>query len=124
MDREQLIEAISGLTLLEVSELVKDLEDKFGVSAAAPVAVAAGPAVAGGAEPGEDKTEFDVVLTEAGAEKVKVIKVVREATALGLKESKELVDGAPSTIKEAIPKEDAEKLVEALKEAGATAEMK
>lgn len=125
MDKAQLIEAIEKMSVLELAELVKELEDKFGVSAAAPVAVAAAPAAGGGGgEAAEEKTEFDVVLKGAGAEKIKVIKVVREVTGLGLKEAKELVDGAPNTVKEAMPKEDAEKLVEQLKEVGADVEMK
>ena len=126
MTKAEIIEAISNMSVLELSELVKEMEETFGVSAAAPVAVAAAPAAAdaGAADAGEEKTEFDVVLKEIGSEKIKVIKVVREATGLGLKEAKELVDSAPKTVKEAMPKADAEKLVEALKEVGATAELK
>ena len=126
MSKEELIEAISNMTVLELSELVKALEEKFGVSAAAPVAVAAvaGPAAAPAAVEEEEQTEFDVVLKEIGPEKIKVIKVVREQTGLGLKEAKDVVDGAPSTVKEALQKEDAEKLVAAFKEVGATAELK
>lgn len=125
----KLIEDIKGLTVLELSELVKALEEEFGVSAAAPVAVAAvAPAAggAGGAEaaPAEEKTEFDVVLKDVGPEKIKVIKVVREVTGLGLKEAKDLVEGAPSTIKEGLPKEEAQKVIEKFKEAGATCELK
>lgn len=122
----QLIEEIKGLTVLELSELVKALEEEFGVSAAAPVAVAAAPAAgaAGAAAPAEEKTEFDVVLKEVGAEKIKVIKVVREVTGLGLKEAKDMVDGAPSTVKEGISKEDANAIVEKFKEVGATCELK
>lgn len=116
---EKLIAEIEKLTVLELADLVKAIEEKFGVSAAAAV-VAAGPAVAAAAE---EKTEFDVVLKEAGANKISVIKVVREATGLGLKEAKDLVDAAPKTVKEALPKEEAEKLVAAIKEAGAVAEM-
>jgi len=125
MDKAQIIEAIEQMNVLELAELVKELEDKFGVSAAAPVAVAAAPAAGGGdaAEAAEEKTEFDVVLKAAGQEKIKVIKVVREATGLGLKEAKELVDGAPNKIKEGISKEDAEKLVASLKEVGAEVEL-
>ena len=121
----KLIEDVKSLTVLELSELVKALEEEFGVSAAAPVAVAAAPA-AGGAAPAaaEEKTEFDVVLKAAGANKIAVIKVVREATGLGLKEAKEIVDNCPKTLKEAVSKEDAEKIVNDLKEAGATAEIK
>jgi len=125
MDNKQILDAIKEMNVLELSELVKDIEETFGVSAAAPVAVAAaGAPAADGAAAAEEKTEFDVVLKAAGAEKIKVIKVVREATGLGLKEAKELVDGAPSTIKEALGKDDAEKLVTSLKEAGADVEMK
>jgi len=116
-----LVEEVKGLTVLELSELVHTLEDVFGVSAAA--AAVAAPAAAA-AEAVEEKTEFDVILKEAGASKLNVIKVVRAATGLGLKEAKEKVDNCPSTLKEAISKEDAEKLVAELKEAGAVAEMK
>ena len=112
------------MSVLELAELVKELEDKFGVSAAAPVAVAAAPAAGGAAEAAEEKTEFDVVLKAAGAEKIKVIKVVREVTGLGLKEAKELVDNAPSTVKEGISKDDAAKLEASLKEVGADVEVK
>jgi large subunit ribosomal protein L7/L12 len=124
MDKAQIIEAIEKMSVLELAELVKELEEKFGVSAAAPVAVAAAAAPAAAAEAAEEKTEFDVVLKVIGAEKIKVIKVVREATGLGLKEAKDLVDGAPSTIKEALPKAEAEKLAAALKEVGAEVEVK
>lgn len=116
-----LVAEIEKLSVIELSDLVKAIEEKFGVSAAA--AVVAGPAVAGAAA-AEEKSEFDVVLKDAGATKIAVIKVVREATGLGLKEAKDLVDAAPKTVKEAMPKEDAEKLVEALKGAGAMAELK
>ncbi|HEY8420514.1 MAG TPA: 50S ribosomal protein L7/L12 [Thermoclostridium sp.] len=123
----KLIEEIKGLTVLELSELVKALEEEFGVSAAAPVAVAAAP-VAGGAAaeaaPVEEKTEFNVILKDVGPEKIKVIKVVREVTGLGLKEAKDLVDGAPSTVKEGVSKEEAESMVAKFKEAGATCELK
>lgn len=124
MDNKQILEAIKEMNVLELSELVKDIEETFGVSAAAPVAVAAAAPAAEGGAAAEEKTEFDVVLKAAGAEKIKVIKVVREATGLGLKEAKELVDGAPSTIKEALGKDEAEKLTTSLKEAGADVEMK
>ena len=123
MTKEEMIQAIEQMTVLELSELVKALEEKFGVSAAAPVAVAA----AAGAAPAaaaEEQTEFDVVLTNAGAGKINVIKVVREATGLGLKEAKELVDGAPKAIKEKIAKADADALKAKLEEAGATVEVK
>ena len=116
-----LVEEVKGLTVLELSELVHTLEEVFGVSAAA--AAVAGPAVAAVAEV-EEKTEFDVILKSAGASKLNVIKVVRAATGLGLKEAKEIVDNAPKTLKEGISKEDAEKLVADLKEAGAEAELK
>ena len=117
-----LVEEVKGLTVLELSELVHTLEEVFGVSAAA--AAVAAPAAGGAAEAAEEKTEFDVILKNAGASKLNVIKVVRAATGLGLKEAKEKVDNCPSTLKEAISKEDAEKLVAELKEAGAVAEMK
>ncbi|MBQ7386259.1 MAG: 50S ribosomal protein L7/L12 [Ruminococcus sp.] len=116
-----IIETLKGLTVLELSELVHAVEEEFGVSAAAAVAVA-GPAVAAAAE--EEKTEFDVVLKSAGANKIAVIKAVREATGLGLKEAKEVVDGAPKTLKEAISKDDAEALKAKLEEAGAEVEIK
>ena len=116
-----IIEELKVLTVLELAELVKAVEEEFGVSAAAAVAVAA-PAAGGAAA--EEKTEFDVVLAAAGSEKIKVIKVVREITGLGLKEAKELVDGAPSNIKEGVEKEEAEKIAEKLKEVGATIEIK
>ena len=117
-----LVEEVKGLTVLELSELVHTLEEVFGVSAAA--AAVAAPAAGGAAEAAEEKTEFDVILKDAGASKLNVIKVVRAATGLGLKDAKDLVDNCPKTLKEAISKEDAEKLVAELKEAGATAEMK
>ncbi len=118
---EKLVEEIEKLSVIELSDLVKAIEEKFGVSAAAAV-VAAGP-VAAGAAGAEEKTEFNVVLKDAGATKIAVIKAVREATGLGLKEAKDLVDSAPKTVKEGASKEDAEKLVEALSAAGATAVM-
>lgn len=118
----KLIEDVKALTVLELSELVKALEEEFGVSAAAPVAVAAAPAAAAAAV--EEKTEFDVILTEAGEKKINVIKVVREVTGLGLKEAKDLVDGAPKAIKEKISKADAEDLKKKLEEAGAKVEVK
>ncbi len=126
MDKAKIIEAIESMSVLELAELVKELEEKFGVSAAAPVAVAAAgaPAAAGGGEAEEEKTEFDVVLKAVGQEKIKVIKAVREATGLGLKEAKDLVDSAPSTVKEAIPKADAEKLAASLTDVGAEVEVK
>lgn len=118
-----LIEEIKGLTVLELSELVKELEEVFGVSAAAPVAVAAAAPVAGGAA-AEEKTDFDVVLTAAGDKKLDVIKVVREITGLGLKEAKDLVEGAPKAIKEGAPKAEAEELKAKLTAAGASVELK
>ena len=118
-----MIEEIKALTVLELSELVKAIEEEFGVSAAAPVAVMAGGAAAGGAA-AEEKTEFDVVLADAGAEKIKVVKVVKDITGLGLKEAKEMVDGAPKTIKEAASKEDAEDIKAKLEEVGAKVELK
>jgi large subunit ribosomal protein L7/L12 len=126
MTHQEILEAIEKMSVLELSELIKAIEDKFGVSAAAPVAVAAaGPAAAAAAAPAEEeKTEFDVVLKDVGAEKIKVIKVVRELTGLGLKEAKDVVDGAPSTLKEGVAKEEAENIVAKLKEVGATAELK
>ncbi|MEN9659507.1 MAG: hypothetical protein RL571_2972 [Pseudomonadota bacterium] len=120
LTKDDILEAVSALTVMELNELVKAFEEKFGVSAAA-VAVA-GPAAAGAAV--EEKTEFDVILTGAGTNKVGTIKIVRELTGLGLKEAKDLVDGAPKSLKEGISKADAEAMVKKLIEAGATAEMK
>ena len=125
MTREEMISAIESMTVLELNELVKALEEKFGVSAAAPVAVAAAPAAAAAAPAAEEKTEFDVVLKEAGAEKIKVIKVVREVVSgLGLKEAKEIVDGAPKTLKEGVSKEAAEEIKKKFADVGATVEIK
>ena len=120
---EKLIEDVKGLTVLELSELVSALEDEFGVSAAAPVAVAAAPGAAGG-DAAAEKTEFDVVLKEVGDQKIKVIKVVRELTGLGLKEAKALVDGAPKTVKEGVAKDEAEEMKSKIEEVGATVELK
>jgi len=121
--KEQVIEFIEKMSVLELAGMVKELEEKFGVSAAAPVAAAAaGPAAAG--EAVEEKTEFDVVLTAIGEKKINVIKVVRAITGLGLKEAKDLVDGTPNTVKEAVSKEEAEGIKTQLEEAGATAELK
>ena len=120
MNKDQIIEAIKAMSVLELNELVKACEEEFGVSAAAPVAVA-GAAAAGAAE---EQTEFDVVLAEVGSEKIKVIKAVREITGLGLKEAKELVDGAPGTIKEACEKGEAEAIKSQLEEVGAKVELK
>ena len=117
-----LVEEVKGLTVLELSELVHTLEEVFGVSAAA--AAVAAPAAGGAAEAAEEKTEFDVILKDAGASKLNVIKVVRAITGLGLKDAKDLVDNCPKTLKEAVSKEDAEQIVAKLKEAGAEAEMK
>ncbi|WP_082236354.1 50S ribosomal protein L7/L12 [Anaeromassilibacillus senegalensis] len=119
----KLIEDVKALTVLELSELVKALEEEFGVSAAAPVAVAAAP-VAGAAPAAEEKTEFDVILKGAGANKIAVIKVVREITGLGLKEAKEVVDGAPKAVKEGISKDDADAISKKLTDAGAEVEVK
>ena len=121
-NKEQFIEDIKAMTVLELADLVKALEAEFGVSAAATAVAVAGPAAA--AEEVEEKTEFDVVLKSFGAEKIKVIKVAREQLGLGLKEAKEIVDGAPSTLKEGVSKEEAEKLAEAFKAVGAEIEIK
>jgi large subunit ribosomal protein L7/L12 len=121
MTREEIIQAIKSMTVLELNDLVKACEEEFGVSAAAPVAAAGAAAAAPAAE---EKTEFDVVLASAGSEKIKVIKVVRELTGLGLKEAKEVVDGAPKTLKEGVSKEDAEGIKAKLAEVGATVEIK
>ena len=122
---QEIVEKIEKLTLLEASELKKALEDKFGVTAAAPVVMGGMmPAAGGGAAVAEEKTEFSVVLKSAGAQKINVIKVVRAATGLGLKEAKDLVDGAPKSVKEGVNKDDAAKLKKELEEAGATVELK
>jgi large subunit ribosomal protein L7/L12 len=123
--KAEILDAIAGMTVLELSELIKEMEDKFGVSAAAAaVAVAAAPAAGGAAAAAEEKTEFTVVLASAGEKKVEVIKVVRAATGLGLKEAKDLVDGAPKPVKEGISKADADALKKQLEDAGATVEVK
>ena len=122
MTKEEIMQAIENMTVLELPELVKDMEEKFGVSAAAPVAVAAAPAAGGAAA--EEKSEFDVILASAGDKKIGVIKVVREVTGLGLKDAKALVDGAPAPVKEGVAKADAEALKAQLEEAGATVELK
>ena len=126
MTREELVKAIEEMSVLELSELVKELEEKFGVSAAAPAMAMPMMAMpgAGAAAAEEEKTEFDVVLTDHGANKINVIKVVREITGLGLKEAKELVDNAPKPLKEGVSKEEADKIVEQFKEVGATVEVK
>lgn len=123
--KEEILDAIGAMSVLELSQLIKDMEEKFGVSAAAAVAVAAGPAAAGpAAAPAEEQTEFTVMLLAAGEKKVEVIKVVRAATGLGLKEAKDLVDGAPKAVKEAINKADAAALKKQLEDAGAKVEVK
>jgi large subunit ribosomal protein L7/L12 len=126
MERAQILEAISNMSVLELSQLIKDVEEKFGVSAAAAVAVAApaGGAAAGGAAKVEEKTEFTVVLTATGDNKVNVIKAVREVTSLGLKEAKDLVDGAPKPVKEGVSKADADAVAKKLTDAGAKVEIK
>ena len=123
-DLNKFVEEIKTLTLVEVSELVKLLEEEFGVSAAAPVAVAAAPVAGAAAPAAEEKTEFNVVLKEAGANKIAVIKAVREITSLGLSEAKALVDGAPATVKENVPTKEAKDMEAKLKEAGASVELK
>lgn len=125
VSKEEVIEFIAGMSVLELSELIKELEEKFGVSAAAPVAVAAVAAPAeGGAAAAEEKTEFDVVLTNAGDQKIKVIKEVRAVTSLGLKEAKDLVEGVPAPIKEGVSKDEAEAIKKQIEEAGGTVEIK
>ncbi len=122
MTKEEIVDAIGGMTLLEVADLVKMMEDKFGVSAAAPMAMMAAPVAAAAAE--EEKTEFDVILTSAGEKKIQVLKVVRELTGLGLKEAKDLVDNPPKPVKEKIKKEEAQQIAEKLKAEGASIEIK
>jgi large subunit ribosomal protein L7/L12 len=128
LGKDEILEAISNMTVLELSELVKAVEEKFGVTAAAPVAVAAAPATGGdgaaAAAPTEEQTEFDAVLTEVGANKILVIKAVRELTGLGLKEAKDLVDAAPKAVKEGVGREEADQVKEKLAEAGATVEVR
>ena len=126
LGKEEIVEAIGNLTVLELAELVKTLESKFGVSAAAPVAVAAGPAAGAGAGAAavEEQTEFDAVLKTVGEKKIQVIKVVRELTGLGLKEAKDLVDGAPKAVKEKVSKQEAEQIKAKLEAEGATVEVK
>jgi len=121
---DDLLEQISSLTLLEAADLKKKMEDKFGVSAAAPVAVAMMPAGGGVAAPAEEKTEFDVILTSVGEKKIEVLKVVREVTGLGLKEAKDLVDSAPKPVKEKVKKEDAQQMKQKLEATGAKVEIK
>ncbi|MBB5325798.1 large subunit ribosomal protein L7/L12 [Anoxybacillus tepidamans] len=122
MTKEQIIEAVKNMTVLELNELVKAIEEEFGVTAAAPVVVAGGAAAGG--EAAAEKTEFDVILTDGGAQKIKVIKVVRELTGLGLKEAKDLVDNTPKPVKEGVSKEEAEEIKAKLEEAGASVEVK
>ena len=128
LDKDTILEAIDNMTVLELSELVKAFEERYGVTAAAPLAVAAAPAAGGeaggGAAATEEQTEFDAVLTEVGANKILVIKAVRELTGLGLKEAKDLVDAAPKPVKEGVTKEEAEAVKEKMAEAGATVEVK
>ena len=123
LKKEDVLEYLESASMLEVSELISDIEEKFGVSAAAPVAVAAAPAAAGESA-GEEKSDFDVELTSVGDKKINVIKVIREVTSLGLKEAKDLADGAPSVIKEAVPTDEANELKAKLEEAGATVTLK
>ena len=124
MERAQILEAVSKLTVLELSQLIKDMEEKFGVSAAAAVAMAGPAAAAAGGAKAEEQTEFTVMLTAVGDNKVNVIKAVREVTSLGLKEAKDLVDGAPKPVKEGVSKADAEAVLKKLVDAGAKAEIK
>ncbi|ADL11705.1 50S ribosomal protein L7/L12 [Acetohalobium arabaticum] len=124
MDKEEIMEAIENMTVLELAELVEELEEKFDVSAAAPVAMAGAPAAGGDAGDEEEQTAFDVEITSGGDKKIKVIKAVREVTDLGLKDAKALVDEAPNTVKEGLEKEEAEEIKEQLEEAGATVELK
>ena len=125
ISKSEILDAVAALSVLELSELIKDMEEKFGVSAAAAaVAVAAAPAAGSAAAAGAEKSEFDVILTAAGDNKVNVIKAVREITALGLKEAKDLVDGAPKAVKEGVSKADADETLKKLIEAGATGEIK
>ena len=124
LSKAEILDAIAGMTVLELSELIKEMEEKFGVSAAAAAVAVAAPAAAGAAAAAEEQTEFTVVLTEAGANKVSVIKAVRELTGLGLKEAKDLVDGAPKPVKEGVDKAGAEEAKKKLEEAGAKVELK
>ncbi|AYD67352.1 MULTISPECIES: 50S ribosomal protein L7/L12 [Alcaligenaceae] len=124
LNKAEILDAIAGMTVLELSELIKEMEEKFGVSAAAAAVAVAAPAAGGAAAAAEEQTEFNVVLLEAGANKVSVIKAVRELTGLGLKEAKDLVDGAPKPVKEAVAKADAEAAKKKLEEAGAKVEVK
>jgi large subunit ribosomal protein L7/L12 len=124
VSKEELVDALSNLKVMEVVDLIKQLEDKWGVSAAAPVAVAAAPGAAAAAPAAEEKTEFNITMTSFGANKVGVIKVIREITGLGLKEAKDLVEGVPSSVKEGVSKADADAIKKKLEDAGAAAEIK
>ncbi|MBW8329086.1 MAG: 50S ribosomal protein L7/L12 [Thiobacillus sp.] len=124
VSKAEILDAIAGMTVLDLSELIKEMEEKFGVSAAAAAVAVAAPAAGGGAAAAEEQTEFTVMLNSAGEKKVEVIKVVRAATGLGLKEAKDLVDGAPKAVKEGVSKADADALKKQLEEAGATVEVK
>ena len=124
LTKEEILDAIASMTVLEVSELIKMMEEKFGVSAAAAAVAVAGPAAGGAAAAAEEKTEFDVVLAEVGSNKIAVIKAVRELTGLGLKEAKDMVEGAPKAVKEGLPKADAEEAKKKLEAAGAKVELK
>jgi large subunit ribosomal protein L7/L12 len=124
VSREEIVDALSNMSVLEVTELVSELEEKWGVSAAAPVAVAAGPAAGGEAAAAEEQTEFNVVMTSFGGNKVAVIKAVRTITGLGLKEAKDLVEGTPAAVKEGVSKDEAEEIKKQLEEAGASVEVK
>lgn len=124
VSKEEILETIANMSVMDVCELVEAMEEKFGVSAAAPVAVAAAPGAADQGAAAEEKTEFDVIMSSFGSNKVGVIKVIRSLTSLGLKEAKELVEGAPSTVKEAVSKDEAETIKKQLEEAGATVEIK
>ncbi len=124
VSKEDILEAISNMSVMDVVELISDMEEKFGVSAAAPIAAAAAPAAGGDAAAAEEKTEFDVVMTSFGGNKVSVIKAVRALTSLGLKEAKDLVESAPATVKEGVNKDEAEEVKKALEEAGASVEVK
>ena len=124
LTNEELVEAIGGKTVLDLCDLIKAIEDKFGVKAAAPVAMAAAPAAGSAAAPAEEQTEFSVILKNGGAKKIQVIKVVRAITGLGLKEAKDLVEGAPKTVKEGIPKAEAETIKKQIEENGGAVEIK
>jgi large subunit ribosomal protein L7/L12 len=124
VSKEDILETIANMSVMDVVDLISAMEEKFGVSAAAPVAVAAGPAAGGDAAAAEEQTEFDVVMTSFGSQKVPVIKAVREITGLGLKEAKDLVEGAPTAVKEGIAKDEADEIMKKLEEAGASVEVK